>query len=223
MAIGDAYATAALYKTQRDKDGAGDDTALARELIAVSRYIDQVTGQSAGFNVDASDVTRVYVAPGGSPTRWDWAESENPWLYGGVKRVLEIDPMVSATTIEVDESKTGSYDLTLAATDYELLPRNASKGPEAKPYRQIELTSWGDVVAWPAGSNVRITGKFGWPAVPSAIVSATIELTAIFRMESGRATSRVNEVGTVINTSAAGQSIVRELVRAYANPAAVYV
>lgn len=129
---------------------------------------------------------------------------------------------MSLTSIEIDENRTGIYSLTLEATDYQLLPHNAANRPEPEPYRQIELLTWGSQTAWPASSQVKLTGIFGWPQVPPAIVSATIEITGILRLESPRATNAINEMNQVLGTSRRAQDIIDELRRAYTNPA-VYV
>lgn len=192
MAIGDAYATLAEYKAEMSKTDTADDTPLTRQLLAVSRLIDQETGHFLGFNKDASDVARTY------KPRW-----------GGEFLDLGDDYYASVTSIAVD-------GVALGASDWELTPLNAANKPEAEPYRRIRhLTS-----SWAAETTVVVTGKAGWPAVPKAIVTACVQLTAILRMESPRATSRANEVGGVIATSRVGQSIVAELRQSYPNPAA---
>lgn len=149
--------------------------------------------------------------------RPDWAESENPWKYGGLTRVLNIDDLASAPTeIAVDQNRSDDFtSLVLTSSDYELLPRNAALGPEAKPYTQVELTAWGAVYAWPRDARVRITGVWGWPAVPEAIKRATVELTAILRTESPRATRTITDLGQVTGMSSRGASIVDDLMIHY--------
>lgn len=197
MAIGDAYATVAEYKTQKDKTSAADDTALTRELLAVSRMIDRTLRRPAGFNKDAAAVARVYRVRQTDP-------------------ILDVDDLVSVSAIGIDVNASGAYDTALVAADYELLPFNAADGPEARPYEQIGLLSWRSRTQWVAGQRVQITGVWGWPAVPAAIVAATIELTAILRVESPRATNRVNEVNVFVSTSRAAQDIVGNLMATYA-------
>lgn len=219
MSLANAYATIGQYRDEKDKTVTEDDQAIGRELIAVARYIDRCLGRALGFNKDDEDVARIYTPKSGPVLRPDWAETENPWRYGGLKRVLDIDDHVSITSIEIDETLTGVYSLELDASDFELLPRNAATYPEPEPYRQIELTRWGSTWAWPRNGRVRVTGIGGWPAVPSGIVSANLELTAILRLESPRATSRINDLNQVLNTSRAAQDIVHALKNAYVNPA----
>lgn len=196
MAIGDAYATVAEYSATRGKLSDQDHAAITRDLKAVSRYIDIATGRIAGFNRDATAVARVYIPPRTSPE-------------------LLIADLVSVSAVVVDSSMNGQYGETLTASDYELQPIDAPDGPEAWPYTSILATPWGNRASWLRGMRVKVTGIWGWPAVPSAIATATIELTAILRLESPRATNSITEMNQVLGTSRAAQSIVGELVNGY--------
>lgn len=197
MAIVDAYATAAQYKAQTGKTSAADDTTLERQLLAVSRMVDRKLGRAAGsFNKDASAVVRLF----------------RPATTRGV---LDVDEFVSITSVELDTGYDGLYSTLLAGTAYELLPWNAADGPEANPYTQIGLYPWGSRTSWAEGERVKVTAVWGWPAVPAGIITATIELTAILRIESGRATSAINEMDQVISMSRVGQSIIAELLDTY--------
>lgn len=194
----DAYATVQEYRANKAKLSGDDDGSLASELLATSRFIDDATGHREGFGVDEANVIRYYQS------------------FGAY--VLDIGDLVSVSLVE---ELLGTTWTTVAASAYNLKPYNASR--EGWPYRQIERTS----VIWPPrqipnGPRVRITGKWGWPAVPDAIKSACIELTAILRIESGRATGRVDEAGQVLNVSRAARDIVGQLLASYGNPA-VYV
>lgn len=223
MALGDPYASPQEYRATKDKPTTADDLDLDRQLRAVSRYIDRALGRTLGFNREDEDSQHIYLPRATKgPYRDDWAESENPWKYGNLTRVLDIDDLVSLTSVELDESRTGVFSQTLDAADFELLPRGAASRPEPEPYSRIELTTWGSQWGWPRGTQVRVTGKFGWPAIPSAIVDATIELTAILRIETPRATSQVNELNQVLSTSRAAQGIIESLLSVYRH-AAVYL
>lgn len=153
----------------------------------------------------------------GTPRRADWYVSENPAFYGGLARQLFVDDLVTVTTIKIDEDRDGLFtdETALAATDYELLPRNAADGPEPAPYTTIELTPWGTKYAFPTGCRVEVVGIFGWPAVPQAIVRACCHLTAILRLDSARATGRIMELDNIYATSREAQTIVGELMMHY--------
>lgn len=217
MPIGDAYATAAEYRAVVQKTDTGQDAEIAQDLLAVSRYLERRLGRF--FNKDTTAQERIYVAPpAGRALRPDWAETENPWRYGGLSRVLYIDDLAQAPeAVSLDLDRDGVYETALAASDYELLPRNAPLGPEAAPYTAIELAPWGRFGGWPPGVRVKVRGIWGWPAVPAAIKRATIHLTALLRLETPRASRQMTAgLETALETSREAQSIVDELYRHYA-------
>jgi hypothetical protein len=222
--VTDVYATVAEYRTRvgRLDPGAGDDALIAADLLAISRYLDRKLGRF--FTQDAAPVARTYTT---APARWgvqmpagmSWDVAENPWRAAGLTRVLHIDDLVAVTEIVVDEGRDGSFvgDVPLTPNDYLLLPQNAPLGPEPRPYTAIELTPWGRLIAWPALVRVRVTGIWGWPAVPEPVRAATIELARLLRLETPRATTRVNEtLDQVVSTSPQARAIVDDLVRQYA-------
>jgi hypothetical protein len=222
MAIGDAYASVEDYKAITNKSSTADDLWVGRALLAFSRYIDHKLDRRSGFNKDTVATIRLYMPRSTRPTRTDWAESENPWLYGGRSRVLDVQDIGGAiTSITIDETKTGAYSLTLASTDYELLPLNAAVGPEPRPYKQIGLLEWGGHPTWTPGARVKVTAIHGWPAVPQAIKLATIEMTAILRVESPFAADRIQEFDQVVNASPQARGILNSLMTNYS--AGVYV
>lgn len=122
-------------------------------------------------------------APRGRFRTQDWAESENPWRAAGASRLLSVDDLVSVTSITIDEARDNTFSTTLTTNDYELLPRNAGKGPEVWPYTQIELTPWGSRWGWLPHVRVKVTGVWGWPSVPQPVVDAVIDITRIRRHE----------------------------------------
>ena len=68
-----------------------------------------------------------------------------------------------------------TYGTTWAATDYDLLPENAATLGEAKPYTMLAITPDGDY-RFPVGTRkgVKLTGVWGWPAVPQSVKTATV-------------------------------------------------
>ena len=197
MAIGDAYSTAEQYRLALDpsRTDDGNDSDILTDLKAVSRYLENKIGRF--FNKDAADVARIYVAPATKTSIW-------------------IDDLSAApTSIKVDHNLDGVYETELEATDYELWPLNAAKGPEARPYTKVCLAPWGTLSSFYEGDRIEITGKFGWPAVPEAIQRATIQLTAIPRLETPRATQRIPELSEVIGASPEAQRIVYALIDGY--------
>ncbi len=220
MAITDAYATAAEYRAALSGQDSGNDTQVLLELKACSRFMERRA--QTFWTVDVSDATReFYPDPGGT-------DQLVTVKAGGVlanirgARELFIPPLSAApTTIKIDSDLDGLFtdETALASTDYELRPLNAPDGPEAEPYTSIVLTPWGNWGAWPIGAKVQIIGKWGWPAIPDGVKQACIQLTAIWRLESPRATMDVSQgFDTLTAISPQAANIVRELLNLYRDP-----
>lgn len=86
-------------------------------------------------------------------------------------------PLAGApTTVATDEDDDGVYETTVAAGAYNLRPANGLVDGDPHPYTTLHRTSG----QWPMSSTgrptVQITGSFGWPAIPGAVVEATIQI-----------------------------------------------
>ena len=205
LAVTDAYSTAALYRGIIRKTDTGDDTAILVDLTAISRYIERRLGRF--FTIDAGDIARTFVIG---------SRGAEPW--GGHIRLWIDDLSANPASIKIDKDDDGSFadETALVAADYELHPLNSLSGPEAAPYTSILLTRWGAQNSWPHAQRVEITGRWGWPAIPDAIKQATINLTAILRLESPRATSRIpDDIGGSIEASPQAQAIIHQLMNVY--------
>lgn len=190
-----AYATPEDYRRAFDRTGTEKDEDIARDLTAISRYLDGKLRRT--FAADTEPVSRIYV-----PT-------------DHVSGIWIDDLAAPPVSVKVGTKLDGSFALELDPGDYELLPLNADKKPEPWPWERIELTPWGQLAAFHPGERVQVTAKFGWPQIPEAIRSATIQLTAILRLESPRATRRIAELGDAIEASADAQSIIAKLTDQY--------
>lgn len=190
---------------------------MAADLVAASRFIEKyLHGRFFGQEgTDDDPVTRTYMPKSGPVIRSDWAESENPWKYGGMTRVLDIDDLVSVDAITIDEQLNNTFSRTLVSTDYQLLPYNAALGPEPKPYNQITLTSYGMVYAFTRNARVRVSGVWGWPAVPEVIRMACVKWTGIMRNEGPEATGQLMQIDQVVTQSDEGRRMAYLLMRAY--------
>jgi hypothetical protein len=215
-AVTDAYAKVPDYRIASGNSDRAVEREIARDLLAVSRYLDGRLGRF--FTKDAAVVARTFWTPngrtGGDP------DGENPWgQNGNAQAILFVDDMaVAPTVIRLDVDRDGVFtdETNLVAADYRLQPLNAMLGPEPEPYTSIELTPWGAWGSWPRGCMVEVTAQWGFPAVPSAIVSGTIELTRILRLESPRATQTVNMgLDQIEQTSREAREIVAGLVQHY--------
>lgn len=200
MAISDAYVSVPEYRGAIGNEDPAGDLVLAWHLEACTRLYERETGQF--FGRDAAAVTRVYEGNGTS--------------------CLKVDNIADTTgmTVKIDFDRDGSFadEDALAATDYEVMPLNAARGPEPKPWYEVHLTRWGTYLTWPAGYRVQVSAIWGWPAVPKAVKADVIELCAIWRKESPRATGRMNELEQVVSSSPMAMSLVKRFRNAYRVP-----
>lgn len=147
-----SYATLAQFKAAVGITDTTDDAALQNVLDATDTLIDLYCDRKTGFGT-ASE-TRYYTAQ-------DY-------------RYVLTDDLVSVTTLQTDDDANGTYETTwTSGTDFVLAPRNAAL--DGFPYTEIDTS-----VTWPRNFpkdvylGVKVTGVFGFPAVPSAVVQAEI-------------------------------------------------
>lgn len=162
--------------------------------------VDHHASQPFGFNKDASPTTRVVY----------------PTASG---RSLVVPPIAASAGIvlKVDSNLIGDFSgyTAIPDADYELLPRDAAL--MGLPYTEIYIPPWASssTYLWANDVPVQVTATFGWPAVPEAIKRATVELTAIVRLESPRGTNRIDDFGQVLSVSRKARDIVDELMWMY--------
>jgi hypothetical protein len=142
------YATLAELKAKLDITDTNDDSELQSILAAISRVIDEMTGRF--FYRETQ--TRYYTAESGDH--------------------LQVDDLVSVTTLSTDENDDRVYERTWSAADYDLWPYNAAL--HSKPYNEIQIAPTGSY-SFPTGAkSVKLIAMFGWPAVPNAIKDACL-------------------------------------------------
>ncbi len=225
MPVTDAYATAAQYRTglSPGKSDTSSDAEILNDLTAISRILERELGRF--FTRDASDVARTFYPQSRVPAVNP--EAENPFNYGSrprLQRWLTIPDLSAApTSIIIDTARAGTFPgAALASTDYELFPQDAAFGAEARPYNAIYLPLWSSNLGFLPQARVHVTGRWGWPSVPLPIQRATIQLTAILRLESPRASSSISEgTGAIIGMSKIAQDIITRLSRQYKAPGAI--
>ena len=205
-AIAQAYFTVVEFRAAINKGSPDDDLVLARQAVAVSRFIDRQTGQF--FGKDSAAVIRYWVGDGSYCLRLTGDEDD------------DLCPGIADTTgmaVALDSAMAGTYSTTLSAGQYEAWPLNADKGPEPRPYRELVIPSWttGSFGFWPAGMRVRVTAIYGWPSVPEPIWADSMELCGIWRGENPRSTGNMNELEAVVSTSPMAMSLVKRIQRAY--------
>jgi len=168
-ALGTYYCSVAELKSRLNITTASDDFEAGLAVAAASRAID---GYCERYFYRTA-TTRTYV-PGG--------------LY-----FTKVDDLVSVTTLATDPGGTtpqgGTYPVTWAASDYQLLPYNPGKLGEQWPYTSIRAVGhftfpWVTPLILMRMDRVQVTGVFGWPAVPEAVHTATLIAAAeLFRMK----------------------------------------
>ena len=184
MAIVNGYATLAEVKAAARITDNIDDSLLEIAIESSSRDIDAYT-ERVFFSSGATAVARVYIPQD---------------IY-----LVETDDIISVTTIKSDTGGDGTFDVTWAATDYQLEPLNGLAGGIFTPTTRIRAI--GDYL-WPiyeprnVNSNqasVQVTGVFGFSSVPVAIKQATIlaSLRAYKRYESPTGVLGFSDMGVV--------------------------
>lgn len=150
MAITDGLATLVEVKRSLDITDNVDDTLLELVIEAASRQIEQYTERF----FTASTATRVYTPQ----------DNFN----------VEIDDLVSLTTLKTSTNLDGVFDQTWTALDYQLEPLNGIAGGMKVPFDHIRAvgdywfpTSMGE-------ATVEVTGVFGHATVPTAVRQACV-------------------------------------------------
>ncbi len=140
------YCTLDEIKASLDITEEQYDDLIQAQIIAVKTLIDNYTERQ----FDSESATIRYFDGGGT--------------------CLFIDDLVSASSISLDEDGDAVYEATMATTDYILYPLNKS------PKTRIELSNESDYGGFASGikQGVKITGTWGYSAVPAPINQASI-------------------------------------------------
>lgn len=164
MAWAPDYCTAAELKSWMRITVNTEDTLLGFTVTAASRAVDGYCNRQFGSVTPA--VTRYY--------QWDGT-------CDGWRAVLLIDDLQTVTDLVVatDDDDDGTADTTLTlGTDFDLWPLNAAA--DGVPWTGIMLRPSAPVTFPKVPRAVHVTAKFGWTAVPDAVVQATLMQGARF-------------------------------------------
>lgn len=170
------YCTLAQLKSAdvlNKANSTASDEVLETIIEAVSRLIDNATARQFFTTTE----TRYYRA-------------KNPFC-------LEVDDIASSSgvTIDIDLDGDGTYEYTLASTDYYLGGYNdLSKG---FPYALIETSPFAQYTFSTAKRGNKVTATFGWAAVPKPVTLACI-------LQSNREYKRFNTALGVAGATATG-------------------
>jgi hypothetical protein len=165
MAIVNGYCTLSQVKAALRITDTTDDALIENSVEAASRLID---GHAMRNFYSVGTATRLFAATDS--------------LY------VQIDDLAgTAVTIETSSLADGVFDITFAPTDYQLEPLNGTLDGIGWAFDRIRAV--GDYTfpnLTPLLNDqqalVRVTGVWGWPAVPKAIETATmIQASRIFK------------------------------------------
>ena len=110
-------------------------------------------------------------------------------------RSIWIDDATEVSQVEHDVYDSGTFT-AYAAGDFELWPLNPVAG---YPYTEVRLrphlSSYSSVAFCPGETRVRVTGKFGWPAIPDRVKLAASMLTSRFLKRSREAPFGIAGIG----------------------------
>jgi hypothetical protein len=184
MAITNGYATLADVKAAARITDTIDDSLLELAIESSSRDLDAYT-ERVFYSTGATAVTRVYIPQD---------------IY-----LVETDDIISVQTLKSDSTGNGTFDITWAATDFQLEPLNGRAGGIDTPATRIRAI--GEYL-WPVyeprnvnsnQASVQVTGVFGFASVPTAIRQATVlaSLRAYKRLESPTGVLGFSDVGVV--------------------------
>jgi hypothetical protein len=128
------------------------DQDMQEALVAASRAVDTIVGRRFFLDVDANQI------------RYYTARRET---------LVDIDDLTDLTAVAIDRDGDGTYEETwVEGTDFVLEPRSAEL--EGQPWRQIRhlaTSNFGRFPQYP--ERVRVTGQFGWGAIPEGVKVAT--------------------------------------------------
>jgi hypothetical protein len=184
LAIVNGYATLSDVKAAARITDTIDDGLLEIAIESSSRDIDAYT-ERVFYSTGATAVARVYIPQD---------------IY-----LVETDDIISVTTLKSDSTGNGTFDVTWAASDYQLEPLNGRAGGIDTPATRIRAI--GDYL-WPVyeprnvnsnQASVQVTGVFGFASIPAAIKQATIlaSLRAYKRFESPSGVLGFSDTGVV--------------------------
>lgn len=145
------YATSAELKATLSLTGQTfADANITRSLTAASRAVDHICGQRFWVDADANQVR--YYTP-------------------KLRDVLYIDPLATFTALLAAPAGLTFDDTWVRDTDFQLEPINAAA--DSKPFDAIRLKTGGSFAFPDYPNSIKLTGKFGWAAVPEAAKHAT--------------------------------------------------
>lgn len=132
------------------------DDDIDRAISAASRAIDNITGRRFWRDPDATQVR--YYTPTNAARIW-------------------IDDLETLTALAIDDDDDDTYSQAWTTSDYALEPVNAAA--DGWPYTSIRVRQRRTSFYFPCWEqSVKVTGRFGWAAIPAEVEQATTIITA---------------------------------------------
>lgn len=201
-----AYVDDTYYRSYfKLEDEGADHNALINSLCAqASRTLDKRCRRQFG-RLDA-------------PTRRRYRST-------GQQQKLYVDDISTTDGVIVEYRYAGGLPwYTLRAENYELGPEDAPEGwLEPQPFTYIELfPANSQLTVWPDQSGhrnyppeMRVAARWGWPEVPDAIKSATVEIVGIYTLENPRVKVETNAMGIPIELPREARTFLDRLIGDY--------
>lgn len=154
----DLYCTPEQLKSRTGISDSLDDREILAVCRSVSRWIDEYCDRTFARR----SATKLFEACG-------------PYS-------IQVDDLVSVTTLKTDDDGDGVFETTWSTTDYELQPVNAPAQLESRPYTSIAAVA-GRVfpIAYSRYGRVpraQVVGVWGWSSLPPAVSEAAAILAS---------------------------------------------
>jgi hypothetical protein len=163
MAITNGYCTLAEIKAFVNIVDSNDDDELEDAVNSASRQIDAYCGRK--FYADGATSAKVY-------------RTRNPYM-------VVVDDISTSTglVLKYDDSDDGTYETTVASTDFILLPLNGEAfGIDGLGFTSIELLTDGPHEFPTTHTNnrprIEVTANWGFAAVPEPVRQACLMLSS---------------------------------------------
>lgn len=176
--MADPYVAVEEFKAWVGLGDSIDDATIAKALAAASAAIDKFCA------------THFWKTAAGTARSFD---ARNPYQ-------LRIDDAAVVTEVATDPDSDGVFETVWAASDFQLLPLNRLAAPEELPVDEVRAVA---TRTFPSpvrrAGLVRVTGTWGWAAIPEAVKEATL-LTAnrlVKRKGSPEGVSGFDEFGVI--------------------------
>ena len=148
------YCTLAELKAALSITDNIDDTVLQTAITSASAWVD-------GW------CYRSFAAAGTAVTDRDYIPT-------GTFQTLAIDDCVEITEVKLDDDLDGTFADTLTAADFQAEPVNSTTGGLALPFTRLRPFEDGYWPTFRGQATVRVSARYGWPAIPDAVREATI-------------------------------------------------